>query len=84
MGGGRRRGGGCLSCIIFKLHEKSISEPDLLNNMCFQSVTEVADHLSISAKHCVLAPDQPVPVLTLLRQALGQGAFRVPIFKSIV
>ena len=40
--------------------------------------------VSISPTHSILTPGQPVPVLTLLRQAPGKVATGVPIFKSLV
>ena len=40
--------------------------------------------LSISPSHSKLTPGQPVPTLTLYRQAPGRVATGVPIFKSLV
>ena len=40
--------------------------------------------LSVSPSHCILTPDQPVPALTLCRQAPDRVATGVPIFKSLV
>ena len=40
--------------------------------------------LSISPSHSILTPGQPVPALTLWRQAPGRVASEVSIFKSLV
>ena len=46
--------------------------------------TEMQIQLSISPSHSILTPGQPVPALTLQRQAPGRVASGVPMFKSLV
>ena len=40
--------------------------------------------LSLSPSHNILTPGQPIPMLTLQRQAPGRVATGVPVFKPLV
>ena len=51
---------------------------------CRHTEIEVDGQTFISPSRSMLTPGQPVPAMTLKRQALGRVATGVPTFKSLV
>ena len=72
------------ACLAAQQHA-SVSKGRIFSDNCMSDTLrwKLQIKLAISPSHRILKPGQPVPALTLQRQAPGRIAFRVPIIPSL-